>query len=97
MPHPAAFALYKLLIAPRRQGRTGKQAQDLDAAVAVLEALRTHGEIALVKNHLASMLQRWQARIRQVLGTRQELRDWRDLLYSSLLRFWRFTPRPELG
>jgi hypothetical protein len=83
MPHPAAFALHKLLIAPRRQGRTGKQAKDLDAAVAVLEALRAHGEIESVRKHFASMPPRWQASIRQVLGARQELRDWLERLPDS--------------
>jgi hypothetical protein len=55
MPHPAAFALHKLLIAPRRRGRTGKQVKDLDAAIAVLEALRANGEIESVRKHFASM------------------------------------------
>jgi len=76
MPHPAIFALHKLLIAPRRLGRTGKQAKDLEAAIAVLEALRIHGETESVRKRFESMPLRWQARIRQVLGTRQELRDW---------------------
>ena len=80
MPHPAAFALHKLLIAPRRRGHTGKQAKDLDAAVAVLEALRVHGEIESVRKHFESMPARWKTRIRQVLDARQELRDWLELL-----------------
>lgn len=80
MPHPAAFALHKLLIAPRRQGRTGKQAKDLDAAVAVLEALRAHGDIESVRKHFVAMPPPWQARIRQVCGVRQELRDWLERL-----------------
>ncbi|MBI2496229.1 MAG: hypothetical protein HYW10_06725 [Candidatus Omnitrophica bacterium] len=80
MPHPAAFALQKLLIAPRRQGRPSKQAKDLDAAVAVLEALRAHGENESVREHFESMPPRWQARIRQILGRRQELRVWLELL-----------------
>ena len=76
MPHPAAFALHKLLIAPRRQGRTGKQAKDLDAAVAVLEALRAHGDIESVRKHYGSMPSAWRTRIRHVLETHQELHDW---------------------
>ena len=80
MPHPAAFALHKLLIAPRRQGHTGKQAKDLDAAVAVLEALRVHGDIESVRTHFASMPTRWKTRIRQGLDARQELRGWLALL-----------------
>lgn len=80
MPHPAAFALHKLLIAPRRQGRTGKQAKDLEAAIAVLEALHAHGETESVKRHFEAVPARWQARIRQELGAHQELRDWLELL-----------------
>ena len=80
MPHPAAFALQKLLIAPRRRGHTGKQEKDLEAAGAVLEALRVHGELESVKTHFESIPARWQARIRQALAARPELRDWLELL-----------------
>lgn len=80
MPHPAAFALHKLLIAPRRQGHTGKQAKDVKAATAVLEALRAHGDEKSVRRHFASMPPRWQARIRQELKAHHELRDWLSLL-----------------
>lgn len=73
VPHPAAFALHKLLIAPRRRGRTDKQAKDLDAAIAVLEALREHGETKSVKKHFESLPLRWQGSIRQALSTREEL------------------------
>ena len=83
MPHPAAFALHKLLIAPRRRGPTGKQAKDLAAAVAVLEALRAHGAIESVRGHFASMPTRWQARIRQVLGARQELGNFEAFFQES--------------
>ena len=80
MPHPAMFALHKLLIAPRRRGHTGKQAKDVEAAMAVLEALRAHGDEASVRRHLASMPPRWQVRIRQELKAHRELHDWLSLL-----------------
>lgn len=38
--------------------------------------------ITATREHLASMPPRWRARIRQVLGTRQELREWLELLYG---------------
>ncbi|MBI4355919.1 MAG: hypothetical protein HY597_05705 [Candidatus Omnitrophica bacterium] len=82
MPHPAAFALQKLLIAPRRQGHTGKQAKDVEAAIAVLEALRAHGETASVSRCFTALPRRWQTHIRQALGARRELRDWLALLSS---------------
>ena len=83
MPHPAAFALHKLLIAPRRQGHAGKQAKDVEAAMAVLDALRAHGDEKSVRQHFTSMPPRWQARIRQELKARQELRGWLSLLNSE--------------
>jgi len=82
MPHPAAFALHKLLIAPRRKGHTGKHAKDLEAAQAVLEALRAHGDERSIRRHFVSMPTRWQARIRQELKAHQELLDWLSLLGS---------------
>lgn len=83
MPHPAVFALHKLLIAPRRQGRSEKQAKDFQAAAAVLEALHAHGEIAAVKDRLASMPRPWQQRIRQMVKGRQEVREWLEPLFGS--------------
>jgi hypothetical protein len=79
MPHPAAFALHKLLIAPRRHSKTDKQAKDIEAAVAVLNALREHGELQTVKAQFKAMPRRWQARIRHMLETRSELREWLEL------------------
>ena len=76
MPHPAAFALHKLLIAPRRRGHTEKQAKDVEAAVAVLEALRAHGDTEAITRHWKALPSRWHTRIRQSLGERPELRDW---------------------
>ena len=83
MPHPAAFALHKLLIAPRRKGHTGKQAKDVEAARAVLEVLRAHGDEKSVRRHFTSMPTRWQARIRQELKAHHQLRDWLSLLDSE--------------
>ena len=79
MPHPAAFALQKLLTAPRRRGHTEKRAKDVEAAVAVLEALRAHGETEAITRRCAALPPRWQARIRQSVEDRPELRDWLQL------------------
>jgi len=75
LPHPAAFALHKLLIAPRRQGKPSKQAKDVEAAVAVLEALRAQGETRTIKAQFDAMPRRWQTRIRRTLELRPELRE----------------------
>ena len=51
--------------------------------MAVLEALRAHGDEKSVRQHFTSMPPRWQARIRQELKARQELRGWLSLLDSE--------------
>lgn len=58
MPHPAAFALHKLLIAPRRHN-ADKQAKDQDAAVSVLQALRDQGALARIKQQFDALPLRW--------------------------------------
>ena len=79
LPHPAAFALHKLRIAPQRRGRPDKRAKDVDAAVAVLEALRAHGDTEAITQRFEALPPRWRTRIRQVLAEHTELRDWLQL------------------
>ena len=52
VPHPAAFALHKLLVVTRRQNPE-KQRKDLDSAVHVLELLEQKHEIHVVRTLLA--------------------------------------------
>lgn len=47
VPHPAAFALHKLLVAPRRKAREKKR-KDLDAALQVLDLLAKKGDMQIV-------------------------------------------------
>lgn len=67
VPHPADFALHKLLIAPRRK-EAGKAEKDRGQAVALLETLKEMGEMALVKNALSEMPKSWQATIHKELA-----------------------------
>jgi len=67
LPHPAHFALHKLLILQRR-GRPEKTEKDKDAAVRILEALSDKGEPDFVKKVFNSLLPRWQKRIRRALA-----------------------------
>ena len=76
VPHPAVFALHKLLIAPRRQGNTGKRAKDTDAAFAVLLALQEHGEEEAVRHVYGKLPSRWQATIRRALQERPDILEW---------------------
>jgi len=67
LPHPAHFALHKLLILQRR-GKPGKIEKDKDAAVRILEALGDKGERDFVKRVFNSLSSRWQNRIRRALA-----------------------------
>lgn len=67
VPHPADFALHKLLIAPRRK-EAGKAEKDRGQAVALLRALKEMGQLALVKGAFVEMPKSWQATIRKELA-----------------------------
>ncbi|MBI4597022.1 MAG: hypothetical protein HY737_01290 [Candidatus Omnitrophica bacterium] len=72
LPHPAAFALHKLLIAQRR---TGKQAKERAEAYEVLQALAAKGESSVVRSLYRSLPARWQKRIRESLRSSPELQQ----------------------
>ena len=65
-PHPAAFALHKLLIVPRRRNREKKR-KDLDAAFLVLERLEKKHELHLAQDLLAQFPRSWQKVILETL------------------------------
>ena len=65
-PHPAAFALHKLLIVPRRRNAEKKN-RDLDAGVLVLTLLDKKGEMRAAKNLLARFPRTWARSILTVL------------------------------
>ena len=58
-PHPAAFALHKLLIAPRRNNAEKKR-KDLDAAALVLDLLNKKREMRLARDLLAKFPPTWK-------------------------------------
>jgi hypothetical protein len=66
-PHPADFALHKLLIASRRKQKE-KAEKDKAQAVALLKALNESGEINTVRAIFQAMPNRWQNTIRQELA-----------------------------
>ena len=61
-PHPAAFALHKLLIAPRRNNAEKKR-KDLDAAALVLDLLNKKKEMQLARDLLAKFPPTWKKRV----------------------------------
>ena len=62
VPHPAAFALHKLLVAPRRRN-VEKKRKDLDAATLILDLLNKKSEMQLVRDLLAKFPPTWKKRI----------------------------------
>ena len=67
MPHPANFALHKLVVLSRRTGHA-KQAKDKEAAMRVLEALIDKGEDDSIRKAFGTMPRRWQGKVRKQLA-----------------------------
>ena len=62
VPHPANFALHKLIIFSRR-AKEDKALKDRNSAIEILKALSNKGEKRIVKSIFNSMLQKWQKKI----------------------------------
>lgn len=67
LPHPANFALHKLLVLSKRAGQE-KQMKDKDAAVRVLSALVDSGQRDIVRDVFKDMPRRWQSKVRKQLA-----------------------------
>jgi len=66
IPHPANFALQKLLIARRRKQKD-KAEKDKAQAIAILRALDASDQLGAVRSLLETMPQSWQRTIRKEL------------------------------
>ncbi|MDD5259583.1 MAG: GSU2403 family nucleotidyltransferase fold protein [bacterium] len=62
VPHPANFALHKLIIAQRRN-KPDKIAKDKEAAVRILKALIEKGESGVIRKVFKSVPDKWQKKI----------------------------------
>jgi len=62
MPHPAAFALHKLIISSRRL-RENKRLKEKDEAIRVLNSLIEKGEKEKIQRLFNSMPKRWKAKV----------------------------------
>jgi len=69
-PHPAAFVLHKLLVAPRRAADE-KREKDLNAALLVLDLLEKREEIPLVRSLLNGFPRPWRKSILNTLRENQ--------------------------
>ena len=71
LPHPANFALHKLIIFQRRT-KEEKIIKDRNAAIAILRALITKGETATIKHIFNSMIPKWQKKVLKGLEEAKE-------------------------
>lgn len=62
LPHPANFALHKLIIFQRRF-KEDKAIKDRNAAIKILKALIDKGEEASIKQVFNSMIPKWQKKV----------------------------------
>ena len=70
VPHPAAFALHKLIIAPRRKSE--KADRDREQAITVLRALVASGETLAIRERFDRLPASWQEPIRTTLSLARE-------------------------
>lgn len=75
LPHPANFALHKLIIFQRRT-KEDKAIKDREAAIGILKALVDKGEADVIKKVFDSVPQKWQKKI--LIGL-DEIKD-KDIL-----------------
>lgn len=66
IPHPAHFALHKLVVLSRRP-TPAKQAKDKESATRLLAALISDNQQEVVKEAFQTMPRRWQTKVRQQL------------------------------
>jgi hypothetical protein len=66
LPHPASFALHKLLVVGKRR-TPERQAKDKEAAMKILRALADKGEEDLLKSTFNAMPAKWRARVKKQL------------------------------
>jgi len=71
LPHPANFALHKLIIFQRRI-KEEKAIKDRITAVEILRALISKGDAAVVRQVFDSVPQNWQKKIKQGLEEAKE-------------------------
>ncbi len=71
LPHPANFALHKLIISQRRP-REDKALKDRNAAVEILKALLDKGEIDTIRKVFSSLFPKWQKKVLKALEKARE-------------------------
>lgn len=67
LPHPARFALHKLIISQRRTAGEKRQ-KDIEAATVILDALIRKGQVESVGKAFMEMPPRWKGIVRKAAG-----------------------------
>ncbi|MBU1147216.1 MAG: nucleotidyltransferase domain-containing protein [Candidatus Omnitrophica bacterium] len=73
VPHPANFALHKLIIFQRR-AREYKALKDKSTAIEILKALSNKGEGRIIKKTLDSISEKWRKKIIKGLEGEEEIK-----------------------
>ena len=71
LPHPANFALHKLIIFQRRL-KQDKAVKDRNIAIEILKALIDKGESSIIKDVFNSIPKKWQARVLKGLNKSED-------------------------
>lgn len=71
VPHPAAFALHKLLIVPRRK-TAEKRNRDFETAVLILDLVEKKGDWPIIQDLVAKFPKPWMKNIRATLQENQQ-------------------------
>jgi len=66
LPHPANFALHKLLVMTRRP-KADKRAKDKESAIRILSALIDSDQKATIKKAFQEMPKKWQGKVKKQL------------------------------
>ena len=75
VPHPARFALLKLIVSGRRQ-KPVKRENDLRQAGQVIRALIASGQQEKLRETFAAMPKKWQGAVRRALATLPDPEAW---------------------
>ncbi len=72
VPHPAAFALHKLIISDRRL-KEEKKIKERREAVYILNCLIEKGDEEIIKSHFESIPKRWKTKVLMALKVEEEV------------------------
>ena len=82
LPHPANFALLKLMVSGRRE-KSVKKENDLRQAIQVIQALVESKETKMLRETFLGMPKKWRQSVRHALGEAPLAEIWMDVFDES--------------